>query len=182
VSLEIFATSHRELTTDELAGVRNLFDAEYLVDFGPWNPEQPYGYAPHDVHLIARLEGAPVGHIGWAGRTIGVGDHDVVIAGVGGVLVADRVRGLGVGERLMRRAIESMREAGGIDFGYLGCREAVVPFYESCGWSRVTAAERTLDRAGTASVQPAGQPLLIFPVGGMGVWPEGDIDLRGRAW
>ncbi|WP_224763650.1 GNAT family N-acetyltransferase [Salinibacterium sp. ZJ70] len=156
--------------------------ANNLTEFGDWNPQQPYGYAPHDVHVIARRGDATVGHVGWARREIGVGERDVVIAGVGGVLVAGHARGRGLGEQLMSAAVASMRDAGGIQFGYLGCRDAVLPFYQSCGWTRVAAVERSLDREGRPSTDPAGQPLLVFPLGPSSEWPEGAIDLRGRAW
>lgn len=182
MSTSIRIVSHDALSVDDLAGVRAFFDAEYLTQFGEWNPEQPYGYAPHDVHLIASRGDETLGHVGWARRRIGVGGRDVAIAGVGGVLVADAARGMRLGEQLMRTAVASMKNAGGIDFGYLGCREAVVPFYRSCGWSRVVAAERSLDRGGSPTADPPGQPLLVIPVDARTAWPEGEIDLRGRAW
>lgn len=181
--IEIVVVAHSELTTEEEAGLRGLFDAEYGQDFGGWDPELPYGYAPHDVHVLARQGRRIVGHVGWARRTIGVGTHEVVIAGVGGVLVSDDVRGQRCGERLMRRAVSTMSDAGGIDFGYLGCREEVVEFYRSCGWVRISAAERSIGRAGQAVFDPLGQPLLVRPIeASLASWPDGDIDLRGRAW
>lgn len=181
MGLTIRTTPHGELTSDDLDGLRALFDAEYLREFGGWNPEQPYGYAPHDVHVIAFLDDV-VGHVGWARRTIRVGERDVTIAGVGGVLVSDGARALRLGQRLMHRAVASMKDAGGIEFGYLGCREAVAPFYQACGWTRVAAVERSLDREGRPTRDPAGQPLLVIPLGSSQQWPGGDVDLRGRAW
>jgi len=176
---------HREaLTRAGLTRIRRLFNAEYLADFGPWDPAQPYGYAPHDVHVIAcAADGVVVGHAGWGRREISVGGASVVIAGVGGVLVSASARGLRLGERLMTALAHSMAEAGGIDFGYLGCREDVVPFYEACGWQRIAAAERSVARDGTPVEDLPGQPLLILPVESVrGAWPPGLVDLRGRAW
>lgn len=179
----IDVVAHEELTPGDLAGLRRLFDTEYLDDFGEWDPDLPYGYAPHTVHVIARSDGAPVGHVGWARRTVGVGGAEVEIAGVGGVLISDGVRGERVGSRLMDSAVESMRAGGGIDFGYLGCREEVVSFYASCGWTRISAAERSIDRLGRPSEDPPGQPLLILPIENeIDAWPTGAVDLRGRAW
>lgn len=179
----IDAVPHDRLTANDAARLRQLFDAEYLAEFGAWDPDQPYGYAPHDHHVIARFGDDLVGHVGWAQRTIGVGAAEVVIAGVGGVLISPRARGQQAGARLLRHAASSMRDAGDIDFGYLGCREEVVAFYESCGWHRVSAAEHSIDRAGQPTTQPPGPPILILaldsPPRG---WPEGAIDLRGRAW
>lgn len=181
--IEIVVVAHSELTAEVEGGLRGLFDAEYGQDFGGWDPELPYGYAPHDVHVVARQGRRIVGHVGWARRTIGVGVHEIVIAGVGGVLVSDDVRGQRCGERLMSRAASTMSDAGGIDFGYLGCREEVVEFYRSCGWVRISAAERSTGRAGQAVSDPPGQPLLVHPIeASLTSWPDGDIDLRGRAW
>lgn len=42
------------------------FDSEYLKGFGESDPQQPYGYASHDVDIMARIEGRAVGHVGWA--------------------------------------------------------------------------------------------------------------------
>ena len=181
--LSISVVAHGALTAGNVDDLRRLVDQEYLHDFGSWNPNQPYGYAPHDFHVIARSAGSVVGHVGWERRTIGVGHAEVVIAGVGGVLISERARGERLGKRLMTWAAQSMLDAGGIDFGYLGCREEVVQFYRSCGWSRVTAAERSIGRDGLAVDDPPGQPLLVLPVASeLSAWPAGTIDLRGRAW
>lgn len=175
--------AHDALALHEICDLRSLFYGEYLGEFGAWDPEQPYGYAGHDVHVIARDGDKVVGHVGWARRTIGVGASELAVAGVGGVLVSQHARGEHVGRQLMRRATASMADSGGIEFGYLGCREEVVRFYVSCGWQRVSAVERSISRNGHPAVHDSGPPLLIFPVArAVAAWPEGAIDLRGRAW
>ena len=175
---------HEDLTTEEPDGLRRLFESEYSADFGRWDPEQPYGYAPHDVHVIARSDGRIIGHVGWARREISVGSCAVVIAGTGGVLVSATERGSGLGELLMSRAAQTMREwRDDVDFGYLGCREEVVPFYVSCGWTRISATETFADRDGAPVTELPGPPILILPIRETAsAWPGGDIDLRGRAW
>ena len=55
-------------------GLRRLFDAEYLAEHGAWDPEQPYGYAPADLHVVGSLDRRVVAHAGLQRRTIGVGD------------------------------------------------------------------------------------------------------------
>ncbi|MFF1538450.1 GNAT family N-acetyltransferase [Microbacterium sp. NPDC058269] len=182
-TFSIDTVPHDRLTANDLARLREHFDAEYFAEFGAWDPDQPYGYASHDLHVIARLGDVVVGHVGWARRTIGVGAAEAVIAGVGGVLISPHARGQRAGARLLERAAASMTEAGGIEFGYLGCREEVVAFYESCGWHRVSAAEHSIDRAGQPTTQPPGPPILTLALGSPPRrWPEGTIDLRGRAW
>lgn len=181
--LAIDVVAHSDLTADDVTRLRRLFDAEYQQGFGDWDPDLPYGYAPHDFHIAARQGGETVGHVGWARRVICVGDREIVIAGVGGVMVSDLARGERLGSRLMNRAAESMADAGGIAFGYLGCREEVVSFYTACGWTRIFAGERSIGRAGRPAFDPPGQPLLVLPIGHrLASWPGGDVDLRGRAW
>lgn len=174
---------HAALTAHDIKTVGRLFDDEYVDQFGPWNPELPYGYAPHDVHVIARSAGDLIGHVGWQRRVIAVGDSEVTIAGVGGVLISVRARGHGMGRRLMRELAASLPTTDGIEFGYLGCREEVVEFYRSCGWLRINAVERSVGRDGRTRTYDADQPMLILPVGrDASSWPDGTVDLRGRAW
>lgn len=181
--IEVAVVAHADLRSLCEASLRELFDAEYERDFGGWDPELPYGFAPHDVHVVAWQGPRIVGHVGWARRTIDVADQQIVVAGVGGVLVSDSARGQNLGERLMAHATMSMLDAGGIAYGYLGCREEVVEFYRKCGWMRISAAERSISRLGEAVSDPPGQPLLVFPIeASLASWPDGDVDLRGRAW
>lgn len=180
----IRVVDHADLGPDDLDQLRALFDAEYAAEYGPWSPEFPYGYAGHDVHVVARHGEAVVGHVGWARRVIGVGDREVVIAGVGGVLVAPDARGTSLGRRLMDAAVDAMHRGEGVDFGYLGCREAVASFYASCGWSRVEVEERCVDRVtGEVTTDPYGAPHFIRGVlCSEPEWPSGRVDLRGRPW
>ncbi|WP_182348260.1 GNAT family N-acetyltransferase [Tomitella gaofuii] len=92
---------------------------------------------------MARIEGRVVGHVGWARREIAVGTEIVAIAGVGGVLISADARGMRLGGELMG-AEQSMHDRGHLAFGYLGCREQVVPIYASCGWQRIYAREKSI--------------------------------------
>lgn len=119
-AIEVLA--HEDLSGADPDELRRLFDSEYLEDFGEWHPGQPYGYASHDAHVVARIDDRVVGHVGWARREIAVGRDVVAIAGVGGVLISGEARGQRLGVDLMDRAAQSMSDHGGIAFGYLGCR------------------------------------------------------------
>jgi aminoglycoside 2'-N-acetyltransferase I len=179
---EFRVVTHPSLTGSQLAALRELFDREYFAEYGVWDPDQPYGYSPATVHTLAFVDSDLVGHIGFQQRTISVGEAEVVVAGTGGVLVDQQARGNGLGGRLMRRAQRAMREDAQIRFGYLGCREDVVPFYERSGWRRIRAVERHVSMQDPrATVVSSDDPILIFPIRDMD-WPRGDIDLRGTPW
>lgn len=167
----------------ELGELRRLFDSEYLEEFDQWDLDQPYGFASHDFQVIARIDGRISGHVGGALRGVVVGAETVAIARVGGVLVSDEARGKYLGVALMEKAERSMSDHLGVEFGYLGCREQVVPFYKSCGWIRIIAREKSTGRDGEAVVQEPGAPILVRPISAsLEWWPNGDIELRGRAW
>lgn len=78
---EILQTWHHELTAEQLTGVRELFDAEYLHELGARVPDAPYGYSPAELHTIAVTgDGVVVGHVGTQRRLIRVGDQPVTVA------------------------------------------------------------------------------------------------------
>lgn len=175
---------HVDLTTTELDALENLFDSEYRNEFGPWNPDAPYGYSPADTHVMAFRGQALAAHVGFQRRLIAVGADEVMVAGTGGVLVAERSRGTGLGGRTMRQAQKVMRDETGVDFGFLGCRREVVPFYESTEWIQVYATERCLSRVDQRSVvvSQGGPNLICSAKRDASEWPDGDIDLRGTPW
>ena len=140
------AVLHSDLSRRELECLRDLFDGEYFREHGPWDPDAPYGYAPADVHVVVSSDGRLLGHVGFQLRSIAVGVCDVAVAGTGGVLVRKESRGIGLGAALMRRAQAAMRsfDVPGkpkAEFGYLGCRPEVVPFYQATGWRRIDVVE-----------------------------------------
>lgn len=184
MTVDFRVAMHRDLRDDDLDRLRAFFDREYLADYGPWSPDAPYGYAPAEVHVMALRGEVLLAHVGVQPRTIGVGEHDVTVAGTGGVLVAEETRGTGLGRRTMHRAQEAMRQTPGVEFGYLGCRPAVVPFYEAAGWYRIRAFERYLSRLDpTTVIESETAPILICAAAlATEQWPEGDIDLRGGSW
>lgn len=83
----------------------------------------------------------------------------------------------------MNCAAPEMEVAGGVAFGYLGCREEHAPFSLDCNWARISAAERSANRVGQLVFDPPGLMWLVSPVGRhLATWPDGGIDLRGRPW
>lgn len=79
-------------------------------------------------------------------------------------------------------AEQPTHDRGNLAFGYLGCREQNVPFCVPCGWHRIYAREKSIGRDGEFVVDKPGPPILILPIAPLELWPEGDIDVRGRAW
>lgn len=183
---QLIVVEHGDLSESQLTALSELFDIEYFSDHGPWDPDRPYGYSPADVHTIMMRGSTAVAHVGFQRRRIHVGAREVVVAGTGGVLVHPAHRSDGVGRRVMSRAQSAMRDDDRVEFGYLGCREEVVQFYERTGWSRIHALERHASVTDPhANVTSVAGPILVFAAttgAQRQVWPHGDVDLRGTPW
>ncbi|WP_426997853.1 GNAT family N-acetyltransferase [Pseudarthrobacter sp. N5] len=172
-----------QLTATDHADMAALFDSEYARDWGPWNPKHGYGYANGELHAMARNNGKLLGYATTARRFIGVGGREVVIAGTGGVITRAESRGIGIGRQVLSALQEASHGLAPADFGLLGCREDVVPFYRSCGFFRVDSLIRDICPHDAMTVVGSHGPTMICagtrPVE---AWPEGDIDLRGLPW
>jgi aminoglycoside 2'-N-acetyltransferase I len=182
----VVVVEHDALSESQSAALRDLFNSEYRETHGEWDPDRPYGYSPADVHTVIFHDSMAVAHVGFQRRLIRVGAREIRVAGTGGVLVHPDWRSDGAGRRVMAHAQQAMRDDDRVDFGYLGCREEVAPFYERTGWSRVNAVERHVSMIdANVTVTSSAGPILVFAAGsgaGAGPWPQGDIDLRGTPW
>lgn len=160
-----------------------LFDSEYAQEWGPWNPKQGYGYANGELHGMARSNGKLLGYASTARRFIGVGEREVVIAGTGGVITSAESRGMGVGRQILAALQEASRSFAPADFGLLGCRDEVVPFYRSCGFTRIDTLIRDISpRDAMTVVQSQGPTMICAGTRPVEAWPVGVIDLRGLPW
>ncbi|MCP1429910.1 aminoglycoside 2'-N-acetyltransferase I [Microbacterium foliorum] len=188
MSERVAVVEHSALSESHVAALRELFDSEYRSTHGEWDPDRPYGYSPADVHTTIFRGNRAVAHVGFQRRVIRVGRAEVRVAGTGGVLVHPDWRSDGVGRRVMSHAQQAMRGDERVEFGYLGCRDEVVAFYERTGWSRVNAVERHVSTVDpTKIVTSSGGPILVFAAGAdphadAPRWPLGDIDLNGAPW
>lgn len=172
-----------ELSAGDYADMAVLFDSEYAPEWGPWDAKRGYGYARGELHCLARAEGELIGYAASARRFVGVGDEEVVVAGVGGVLTGAASRGQGLGQELIRALQEAMRGLAPADFGLLGCREEVVPFYQSCGFSVIESAIKDVSPRDAMTVIVSRGPTLICPgTRSFEEWPGGLVDLRGLPW
>lgn len=171
------------LTSEDHAAMAALFDAVYLDGWGPWDPRRGYGYARGELHALARSAGRLVGYATSARRFVGVGDREVVIAGTGGVVTSPESRRRGVGRAVVRALQEANRGLAPAQFGFLGCREEVVPFYESCGFRRIGALVRDVSpRDATSVVESRGPTMICAGTEPLDAWPDGPIDLRELPW
>ncbi len=95
-----------KLSTNERNGLQSLFDKEYLKDYGPWTFDNPYGYSSLENHVLALDGECIIGYAGSQTRIITVGNKDITIAGVGGVLVDEKYCSSGIASNIMKVLID----------------------------------------------------------------------------
>jgi len=172
-----------QLCDDDYADMAALFDSEYAEDWGPWNPKHGYGYARGELHSFARVDGELVGYAASARRFVGVGMGEVVVAGIGGVVTGAAARGQGIGREVVSALQDAMRGLAPADFGLLGCRTEVVPFYQSCGFALLHSVIRDISPIDAMTViESQGPTLVCAGLRPIEAWPAGIIDLRGLPW
>jgi aminoglycoside 2'-N-acetyltransferase I len=127
--------------------------------------------------------GEIVAHLDCERRMVGVGDRDILIAGVGEVAVHPEWQRHGLGRRLLDEYRTILQTQTPVDFGYLNCLEEVAGFYTAVGWHRTDQPSVRLhpDTAepttwtGATMILPVREPLDRWP-------PDETVDLRGMSW
>ncbi len=168
------------------ASIRRLLVAAYpqFADF--WRDHDFWG-GPAEARLLLMHDGVPVAHLGFGRRAIGVGDHDIVVAGVGAVATHPDWQGHGLGRRLFGHLRDALRGEWPAPYGFLQCRPAVVPFYEKAGLVRLAQSVRSLDPDERHWTTDHGPAMLLPAMASIEHWPGGGqcdrvIDLRGMPW
>lgn len=172
-----------DLSADDHAAISALLVASFPEYADIFRVASWYGGRPDHRLWLEEPDGELVAHLDFGRRVIGVGDRDVLVAGVGEVATRPDRRGRDLGRRLMAELRRVLKAETPVGFGYLGCREEVAGFYERVGWHRIDQRTREIDPSskqwtiseGPAFILPATEPLDAWP-------REGTIDLRGMWW
>jgi nodulation protein A len=126
-----------------------------------------------ELRLVAWRDGRAVAHLGILRRFLRLSERDtsVLVGDVGLVAVAPQEQGAGLGRELLRRGDAALR---GLDvpFGYLTCGEHVAPFYERCGWRRVSGGTRMIRADGRVQVY-GGASMVRTVRASLDEWPDG---------
>jgi GNAT superfamily N-acetyltransferase len=126
-------------------------------------------------HVVLRRGGLPVAQAGWLPIRLTVGDEPMDGVGLGGVLVHRSVRSHGFGAKVVRAAMERMRQQGE-PLGLLFCRPELVEFYGRLGWREVPS-EVTAEQPHGTIVMPV--RTCWTPMSDMAELPPGPIAVQG---
>lgn len=148
--------------------------------------EDPFGmremkiqWRPKELHFVVEFAGRPVSHVGVLRHTVAAGGRAVVVGGVGGVITRPEAQGSGYASLALERASAFMRDELDVEFGFLFCRDPLVPFYRRHGWHLVAAP---------VTVSQDQDPPLVMPLNSMVLpfanraWPDGPVSLESLPW
>jgi GNAT superfamily N-acetyltransferase len=136
-------------------------------------------WRPKELHFVVEAAGRPVSHVGLLRHTVAVGGRAVLVGGIGGVITRGDAQGSGYASLALERAATFMRDELDVEFGFLFCRDPLVPFYERHGWHLLAAP---------VTVSQAEDPPLVMPLNSMVLpfagrrWPQGPVSLESMPW
>lgn len=113
--------------TRDIATCRALRRAVFIEEQGVSEADEVDGLDDQAIHLLATLDGTPVG----SARLLVQGETGKV----GRVCVLASARGTGLGAALMRAAVDEFRRIPGVKQVKLGAQTHALGFYERLGFA-----------------------------------------------
>jgi len=113
--------------TDDLATCRALRETVFIQEQGVSEAEEYDGLDDRADHILARLNGQPVG----CARILYHGDTGKI----GRVCVLRQARGTGLGAALIRACLDHLGGKPGIARAMLGAQTHAIGFYEKLGFT-----------------------------------------------
>lgn len=113
--------------TRDIAACRALRRVVFIEEQGVSEADEVDDKDDEAIHLLARLNGKPVG----SARLLVMGN----IGKVGRVCVLPEARGTGLGAEIMRAAVQRFRAVAGVEKVKLGAQTHALGFYERLGFT-----------------------------------------------
>jgi len=133
--------------------------------------------------VLATVGDVVVAHAGLRRQFVTVGGTDLLVTAVGMVAVSPRLKGTGLGGRLLEGVDEQLR-ALGAGFGLLETGEATQGFYRRAGWlplEGVTGHFTAFGADGAGVLVSQDEGWLVREAGATrDSWPEGDLRWNGQ--
>jgi len=177
------ASAEREVRPEEHRAISALLIDAFPRAAAHFATASWWGARPEYRLWLEEADGTVVAHLDVERRVIGVGDRDVLVAGIGEVATHPARRGQGLGRRLMEELRPVLRRELPVPFGLLACLDEVVGYYERVGWLRLDQPTRFLHPESRTWVGHRGPTLILPAQATVDEWPrDGEIDLRGMPW
>jgi aminoglycoside 2'-N-acetyltransferase I len=168
-----------DLSPAELGRLRAFLDSAFAGRFG----DEDWSHALGGVHVLATVDGEPVGHASVAVRQLIAGGQTLRTGYVEAVATAAQARRRGVASAVMTE-IERLL-AGGFELGALSASEQGAALYTARGWQPWTGPTGGLTPDGVVETPDPGVFVLPTPHTPAGLDPTGRLVCdwrRGDPW
>jgi predicted GNAT family N-acyltransferase len=162
---------------------KSLTDEEHFALFG-WGEnifgveDKRFSWRPKDWHFIVEEDGHVLSHVGVMETSVRVGENDIKVGGIGGVVSVPEAQGRGNIRAAMSRAAEFMHDKLQVEFGMLFCLPRLVPFYARQNWQLLSDPVEFEQPSGNV-ISPFHSMVLPFD---NRAWPAGEIKVGGLPW
>jgi GNAT superfamily N-acetyltransferase len=129
-------------------------------------------------HVLVMKDERNVSHVGLLKHSVRVSGRLISVGGMGGVLTHPKYRGSGFAKMAMEEALRQAVRELDVQFGFLFCREAMLPWYEKQGW---TPVEDTVWIEQGRGMIPSPLPAMIRCLA-VERWPAGEVWLGSLPW
>jgi predicted acetyltransferase len=119
-----------------------------------------------------------VSHVGIVKHIVTVGEQQVTVGGIGGVVTVPAAQGKGCASAALQQATKFMGEELKVEFGLLFCLARMTPFYQRFGWQEVQEPV-FIDQA--SGKIPSPLEVMVLPCRSE-TWPTGPVKLESLPW
>ncbi|MGN9845438.1 GNAT family N-acetyltransferase [Nonomuraea sp. H19] len=127
-----------DVSADTHEALAEMLARAYPADAGIFGGRRSWTWARPEARMVGMADDHPVAHLALLrqfGQTSESGER-LLVGEVGLVAVDPDFQGRGIGRKLLAQTATEMAGLA-LSFGFLTCRPAVVPFYESAGWHQL---------------------------------------------
>jgi predicted GNAT family N-acyltransferase len=135
-------------------------------------------WRPTTHHVLIYEGDQPVSHVGLIRDTVRIGDQQIAVGGLGGVITVPAFQGQGAAQRAIEESIRMMHEDWHLNHWMLFCFPHRKSYYERLGWVARTDAVWISQPQGRVTI-PASS--MVMAANGH-AWPEGEIEIDGLPW
>ena len=133
-----------------------------------------------DWRFLVHVDGQVVSQVGVLNHVVTVGNQEVRVGGIGGVVTVPSARLKGHARAVLQAALDFMCEEWEVEFGFLLCLDLMVPFYQKPGWQKVVDTV-IMDQPSGSMPLPSGLSAVVFPCKGK-EWPAGTLEMNSMPW
>ncbi|MFC5833419.1 GNAT family N-acetyltransferase [Nonomuraea insulae] len=153
-----------DISSDTHEALAEMLARAYPAYAGIFSGRRSWAWARPEARMVGLADDRPVAQLGLLRQFVQRGESGerLLVGEVGTVAVDPGFQGRGIGRELLAQTATELAGLA-LDFGYLTCSPAVIPFYEGAGWHQLPHS----------SVSAGDSHTMILPLNAsLSAWPR----------